>query len=38
MEKTMANWDDWKNRITDNFGSYLNKWLPNAILNTPSTI
>ena len=31
----MANWDDWKNRITDNFGSYLNKWLPNAILNTP---
>lgn len=33
--QTMANWDDWKNRITDNFGSYLNKWLPNAILNTP---
>lgn len=33
--QTMAHWDDWKDRITDNFGSYLNKWLPNAILNTP---
>lgn len=35
--QTMAGWDDWKNRISDNFGSYLNKWIPNAVVNAPYT-